>query len=525
MDQSKASVLVPDPTLHGLNNLDAAALVVDHASDAVSHNKGKPLLLSTDDFVQPDAKLEHKKSEAPVLFRGVAPLLNPVNSLVWKILPVSPSTYSDNPNTQSITARSLDCVSILGSLSLFSGFALRTGIQKSGSSISFGKSSNEPIMVAHGRLGYLSLSLSRQTSLWPLEMNSDPPPQQQLAGNRPREAESKALGQPGTGSEGSPGTAGQRVTLRLLTSWCDTQWVKMGAIATMIVPTLGTLILIIGANGFTAFAQGSLVTGCGKSGALYPGKWLHGFVIKTGTLLDMYVQGGNDIDACSVFACLSEADFFSWTAMVMGYTQLGHPSKALELMFDKRWIGILPNSVTTASALVGAANVLGLVNLVESLQHGSAGAVAPSLLETGKAFTAKRMLVLENVGKETMDLLILETGIAVESSSNKADHQANGDLSTQMTFDRCFYIYGGPIIHSTLRTENELKALHSINFEKLQFVGESLSILRHEVGEQAVVFGFVGAPWTIVAYIKQTAVFGITVLKQPLLHVTEAISS
>ncbi|GMH27053.1 hypothetical protein Nepgr_028896 [Nepenthes gracilis] len=114
----------------------------------------------------------------------------------------------------------------------------------------------------------------------------------------------------------------------------------------------------------------------------------------------------------------------------------------------------------------------------------------------------------------------------------------------------------GPVIHSTLRTKNELKALHSINFEKLHFVGESLRILCHEVGEQAVVFDFVGAPWTIVAYIEQAAVFGFVgspwtiaayivkggstrtytvikrmcyaaphVLKQPLLHLMEAISS
>ncbi|GMH30727.1 hypothetical protein Nepgr_032570 [Nepenthes gracilis] len=356
-------------------------------------------MLSTDDFVQPDAKLEHKKSEALVLFRG--------------------------------------------SLSLFSGFALRASVQKSGSSISFGKSSNEPIMIAHGRLGYLSLSLSRQTSLWPLEMNSNPPPQHllgrwcihatinsssledyigckastgidddgvnvsrwyglgansieensipplrdkfefgtslnppmktdhpsckllclegrenvqaesasgvavlqpslvamwriafiaghyllscwschyitvvcmgdrdvykvtkfsqlekqgfpypvgsftwsetpgpslqraksltsggnkgavlnvpanftTLAGSRPREAESKALGQPGTGNEGSPRATRQRVTLRLLTSWCDTPWVKMEAIETIIVLTLGILILVIRANGFTTAAS------------------------------------------------------------------------------------------------------------------------------------------------------------------------------------------------------------------------------------------------------------------------------
>ncbi|GMH13426.1 hypothetical protein Nepgr_015267 [Nepenthes gracilis] len=101
------------------------------------------------------------------------------------------------------------------------------------------------------------------------------------------------------------------------------------------------------------------------------------------------------------------------------------------------------------SALTGGSNFIqklehSAVNLAESLQHGGAGAVAPSLLETGKAFTAKGMQVLENVGKETMELLISETGIEVESNSNKADHQADDQLYEEMTFDRCFYIYGGP---------------------------------------------------------------------------------
>ncbi|GMH25160.1 hypothetical protein Nepgr_027003 [Nepenthes gracilis] len=54
-------------------------LVIDQTRDKLSHNKGKPPLLSTDDLVQLDAKLEHKKIEAPVLFRGMAPLLHPLN--------------------------------------------------------------------------------------------------------------------------------------------------------------------------------------------------------------------------------------------------------------------------------------------------------------------------------------------------------------------------------------------------------------------------------------------------------------
>lgn len=89
------------------------------------------------------------------------------------------------------------------------------------------------------------------------------------------------------------------------------------------------------------------------------------------------------------------------------------------------------------------------VNLADSIQQGSlpgsASSVAPSLLETGKAFTAKGMQVLEYVGKETMDLLITETGIEVEKNTKNSEKGADEDhLLEEMTFDRCFYIYGGP---------------------------------------------------------------------------------
>jgi transketolase len=77
------------------------------------------------------------------------------------------------------------------------------------------------------------------------------------------------------------------------------------------------------------------------------------------------------------------------------------------------------------------------------------------MLQTGKAFTAKGMQVLEYVGKETMDLLISETGIEVEKARNDGDQ-----LSEEVTFDRCFYIYGGPeqleVAFSCMLLENVL---------------------------------------------------------------------
>ncbi|GAB4831766.1 Uroporphyrinogen decarboxylase 1, chloroplastic [Ancistrocladus abbreviatus] len=94
----------------------------------------------------------------------------------------------------------------------------------------------------------------------------------------------------------------------------------------------------------------------------------------------------------------------------------------------------------------------------------------------------------------------------------------------------------GPVIHSPIRTEDSLKMLHSIDLEKLHFVGESLRILRHEVGEQAAVLGFVGAPWTIATYIVEggtTRTYTVIkrmchtaphVLKALLSHLSEAIA-
>lgn len=56
------------------------------------------------------------------------------------------------------------------------------------------------------------------------------------------------------------------------------------------------------------------------------------------------------------------------------------------------------------------------------------------------------MEVLELVGRETMDLLITETGIEVEKTSSESEPQAKEDHleDDEVTFDRCFYIYGGP---------------------------------------------------------------------------------
>ncbi|GMP48307.1 hypothetical protein CsSME_00015704 [Camellia sinensis var. sinensis] len=100
------------------------------------------------------------------------------------------------------------------------------------------------------------------------------------------------------------------------------------------------------------------------------------------------------------------------------------------------------------SALRGGSNFVQKLehsaeNLAESVQHG--GPVAPSIIESGKAFTAKGMHVLQLVGKETMDLLITETGIGVGKNLKGVHLQDDEEQSfEEVTFNRCFYINRGP---------------------------------------------------------------------------------
>jgi uroporphyrinogen decarboxylase len=59
----------------------------------------------------------------------------------------------------------------------------------------------------------------------------------------------------------------------------------------------------------------------------------------------------------------------------------------------------------------------------------------------------------------------------------------------------------GPIIHQPIRSWEQLNCLHPLEpGESLPFIQTILQALRQEVGNQATVLGFVGAPWTLAAY-------------------------
>ncbi|GMH23196.1 hypothetical protein Nepgr_025039 [Nepenthes gracilis] len=111
----------------------------------------------------------------------MAPLFHPVNNLEMKILLVSSSANSANLNTKSLKAP----VAIRSTISLVPNVHARSTVRtlilgslsmiRDCFSIRLEKSGNEQFLVGYERPGYTSLSLSRQITLWPLEMHSVPP--------------------------------------------------------------------------------------------------------------------------------------------------------------------------------------------------------------------------------------------------------------------------------------------------------------------------------------------------------------
>ena len=61
----------------------------------------------------------------------------------------------------------------------------------------------------------------------------------------------------------------------------------------------------------------------------------------------------------------------------------------------------------------------------------------------------------------------------------------------------------GPILDKPCRTAEQVAALHELDLSTLPFVGDSLKLLRKEVGSKSAVLGFVGSPWTLATYVVE----------------------
>lgn len=82
--------------------------------------------------------------------------------------------------------------------------------------------------------------------------------------------------------------------------------------------------------------------------------------------------------------------------------------------------------------------------------------------------------MLERVGKETMELLINETGFEVERKFEKYDNHADEEQFEEINFDRCFYIYGGPEQLEELEALSNHHAL-LLNMKKTKLLSEQKS--------------------------------------------------
>lgn len=96
----------------------------------------------------------------------------------------------------------------------------------------------------------------------------------------------------------------------------------------------------------------------------------------------------------------------------------------------------------------------------------------------------------------------------------------------------------GPVIDPPIRTLEQIQQLRPLEPEEsLPFIRQILQTLRQEVGNQATVLGFVGAPWTLAAYaiegksskdytiIKSMAFREPEVLHQLLGHLADSIAT
>ncbi len=82
----------------------------------------------------------------------------------------------------------------------------------------------------------------------------------------------------------------------------------------------------------------------------------------------------------------------------------------------------------------------------------------------------------------------------------------------------------GPIIENPIRNLDQIESLQKLNPEEsLDFVGEVLKSLKEDIKNESTLLGFVGAPWTLAAYVvegkssKNYSIIKSMAFKEPIL--------
>ncbi|KAH0992436.1 hypothetical protein GBA52_003919 [Prunus armeniaca] len=104
----------------------------------------------------------------------------------------------------------------------------------------------------------------------------------------------------------------------------------------------------------------SLVSGCGQTGALELGKWIHNYAFSNGlrdsivvcnALIDMYAKCGNINSARELFYVLPVRTVVSWTTMIAGFALNGNYEEALDLFCLMVDLDLKPNHLTFLAIL------------------------------------------------------------------------------------------------------------------------------------------------------------------------------
>ncbi|XP_039128125.1 pentatricopeptide repeat-containing protein At5g66520-like [Dioscorea cayenensis subsp. rotundata] len=118
------------------------------------------------------------------------------------------------------------------------------------------------------------------------------------------------------------------------------------------------------------FVAASMLAACTGLGALEQGKWIHGYIEKSGieldpklvtTMIDMYCKCGCLEKAFEVFNGLEEKGLSSWNCMIGGFAMHGRGLDAIELFKKMEKERVVPDDITLVNVLSACAHA-GLVH-------------------------------------------------------------------------------------------------------------------------------------------------------------------
>lgn len=113
----------------------------------------------------------------------------------------------------------------------------------------------------------------------------------------------------------------------------------------------------------------SVLSACASLGAITHGRWVHGYLERSGVecdvvvataLVDMYGKCGFVGRAFRVFKGMPDKDTSAWTVMISAFALHGYVSEAIELFEKMGTAGVRPNAVTYVGLLSACAHA-GLV--------------------------------------------------------------------------------------------------------------------------------------------------------------------